>query len=194
MNMTNTQIHISRKNRSAAWMHFWPEGNGKAKPNHVLHHKDMSLKANDIDRYIQWNIEDLEMLTRKEHFNLHKIPGWNKGMRGGTSKFKGMTWEDMYGAEKAAEMKVKLSEAQSGLHNHNYGKPNWNSGKVMPKEMYATRSKKIAQYTLDGNLIAVYNSTRDAERMTGFAHNNISRCANGKCKQMNGYVWKFITT
>lgn len=132
------------------------------------------------------------MMSRKEHFELHKVPGWNRGSRGGESKFKGMTWENAYGAEKAAAMKARLSEAQSGPRNHNYGKPNWNSGKAMPAGMYASRSRKIAQYTLDGKLIAVYESTRDAERKTGFAHNNISECAKGNCRQMNGYVWKFI--
>lgn len=39
---------------------------------YVLHHIDPSWKENDMERYIQWNIEDLEMLTLKEHNLIHE--------------------------------------------------------------------------------------------------------------------------
>ena len=59
------------KNRKNAWIHFYPEGNGKAKPGYVLHHKDETLRKNDPERYNEWRIEDLEMMTMTEHFLLH---------------------------------------------------------------------------------------------------------------------------
>ena len=59
------------KNRKNAWIHFYPEGNGKAKPGYVLHHKDETLRKNDPERYNEWRIEDLEMMTMSEHFLLH---------------------------------------------------------------------------------------------------------------------------
>ena len=59
------------KNRKNAWIHFYPEGNGKAKPGYVLHHKDETLRKNDPERYNEWRIEDLEMMTMAEHFLLH---------------------------------------------------------------------------------------------------------------------------
>ena len=192
MCMTNQQIHISRKNKAEAWKHFWPEGNGKAKPDYVLHHINPNWIKDDIERYIQWNVDDVIMMSRADHFKLHDVPGWNKGMKMAPSKYKGMTWKEIYGEDKATEMSARLSLSQSGERNHNFGKPNWNSGKKMPHEMYAARCKKIAQYTLDGELVKVYDSTREAQRQTGFAHNNISFCARGKCKQMNGFVWRFI--
>ena len=59
------------KNRKNAWIHFYPEGNGKAKTGYVLHHKDETLRKNDPERYNEWRIEDLEMMTMSEHFLLH---------------------------------------------------------------------------------------------------------------------------
>lgn len=36
-----------------------------------MHHKDTSLRENDIERYIQWNYEDIEIMTQSEHTRLH---------------------------------------------------------------------------------------------------------------------------
>lgn len=67
--LTKEQHSISRRNRLSAWKYFYPEGNGMAKKGYVLHHKDPHF---DVERYIQWNIEDLQMLTLKEHNLVHK--------------------------------------------------------------------------------------------------------------------------
>ncbi len=65
--------HLNLEGRkSKAWMHFYPEGKGYAKPGYVLHHKDTTLRAEDPKRYAQWNPEDLVMLTRAEHTQLHQ--------------------------------------------------------------------------------------------------------------------------
>lgn len=69
--MENKIRKISDKNRSAAYLHFFPEYNGKCKPGWVLHHKDTSLKENDIQRYISWNIDDLVPMLRGDHIALH---------------------------------------------------------------------------------------------------------------------------
>ena len=54
-----------------AWKHFYPEGNGKAKPGYCLHHKDETLRHENPDRYEEWRIEDLVMITSSEHGRLH---------------------------------------------------------------------------------------------------------------------------
>ena len=64
--------YISRKNKKKAREYFGITG----KPNLVLHHKDPNWKTNNIDRYIQWNPEDLIVMTRAEHNSLH-----NKGKK-----------------------------------------------------------------------------------------------------------------
>lgn len=71
--MTEKELKaFSHRNRSRAWKEFYPEGKGqRAKPGYVLHHKDPTWKYNDPIRYAEWRIEDLEMLTYKEHSEVH---------------------------------------------------------------------------------------------------------------------------
>lgn len=52
--------------------------------------------------------------------------------------------------------------------------------------------KKVAQYDLEGNFIAIYPSTKEAWRQTGVNSGRISECANGKRKKAKGYIWKYI--
>lgn len=51
--------------------------------------------------------------------------------------------------------------------------------------------KKIAQYDLNGNLIATYKSLTDAEK-EGFTLCQISKCCNNKQDTHKGYRWTFI--
>ena len=68
--------------------------------------------------------------------------------------------------------------------NINYGTRNTRSAKA--------KSKPVGQYTLDGKLIKVWQSTREVQRQLGFSQGNITRVANGKYKTAYGYVWKYI--
>lgn len=51
------------------------------------------------------------------------------------------------------------------------------------------RKKTIEQYDMEGNLIARYASTAEAERITKFPQKSIQKCAQGRCKTSHGYVW-----
>lgn len=62
-------------NHEKAWKYFYPEGNGKAKKGFHLHHINPRWRHEDIKRYNQWNIEDLQMMTASEHMKLHKKLG-----------------------------------------------------------------------------------------------------------------------
>lgn len=54
------------------------------------------------------------------------------------------------------------------------------------------RGKRVGQYTLDGTLVAIYPSSREAARQTGFKQSSISICCIGKRKTAYGYIWKYI--
>ena len=69
--------------------------------------------------------------------------------------------------------------------NINHGTHNERSGK--------TRSKPVGQYTLDGELVKVWQSTHKVERQAGFSQGNISKVANGKRKQAYGFIWKYVS-
>lgn len=55
-----------------------------------------------------------------------------------------------------------------------------------------TKSNPVGQYTLDGELIKVWASPREAGRRAGFDNSTIYNVANGKRKTHKGFVWKYI--
>lgn len=68
--------------------------------------------------------------------------------------------------------------------NMNHGTRNERSAKAL--------SKPIGQYTLDGDLVDVWQSANEVERQTGFSHGYICETANGKYKQAYGFIWKYV--
>lgn len=50
----------------------------------------------------------------------------------------------------------------------------------------------VAQYDLDGNLLATYNGLREAARAIGKQSSAIIECCNGNRQTAYGYVWKKI--
>ena len=70
-------------------------------------------------------------------------------------------------------------------------KENCNHG-TRNERVAKTQSKPIGQYTLDGDLVKVWQSTNEVERQTGFRHGCISEVANGNRKTAYGFIWKYI--
>lgn len=55
-------------------------------------------------------------------------------------------------------------------------------------------SKAVLQIDKDTNeVIKEFPSLSQVYRETGFAQGNISKCCNGKYKQMYGYIWKYAS-
>lgn len=57
---------------------------------------------------------------------------------------------------------------------------------------YVGSSKRVAQYDKEYNLVAVYDSARDAERKTGIGFRMISRVCSGNRECTHGYNFKFV--
>lgn len=51
-------------------------------------------------------------------------------------------------------------------------------------------SRKVGQFDFDGNLIATYDSIKQAHQSTNINRSNINSCVNGKAKSAGGYIWK----
>ena len=75
-------------------------------------------------------------------------------------------------------------EWSTRIENCNHGTRNERSAKAL--------SKSIGQYTRDGELVKIWPSVSAAQRQTGFSRGNISQAANGKLKQVYGFVWKYV--
>lgn len=71
------------------------------------------------------------------------------------------------------ETRKKMSESHKGM---------------IPKN---NPPKKVYQYTLDGALVGIYESTRQAARDTGFRQTHICACCNGNEKQYKGFQWSY---
>ena len=101
------------------------------------------------------------------------------------------------GKHHSEETKRKISEAHKGEKAVWYGKHfseehrkklsenHYMKGKFGAKH---PRSIPIVQLTLDGQLVNIYESSYEAERV-GFIVSAINRCINGKLKTHKGYKW-----
>lgn len=53
------------------------------------------------------------------------------------------------------------------------------------------QSKKVAQYSIDGELIKTFNSQLDAANEVGSCSSEIGKVASGKQKTCKGFVWRY---
>ena len=54
-----------------------------------------------------------------------------------------------------------------------------------------SKAKRVKQIDREGNLIKVWEATRDIERYLGINHGSISSCCNGKLMTAGGYIWRY---
>ena len=79
-------------------------------------------------------------------------------------------------------------------YNCNYGTRNERAGKAISKAKKGIPnekcSKKILQFTLDGEFIREWQSMAECTR-NGFDQSNVCNCCQGKRKSAYGYIWKY---
>lgn len=97
---------------------------------------------------------------------------WNKGKTYHTGKH----WNH------SEEAKKKLSEI-------NKGKKHTEETKRKISESH--KKKTIYQYTLDGELVGVWNKAKDAANELGISQSGIVMCCNGKLNKSKGYRWSY---
>lgn len=155
--LTKEQNRISRRNRIRASKYFdLPDG-------WVLHHKDVTLRHNDIERYIEWRPEDLVPMSRVEHNKLHFTGNGNPNYGKNTPKevrekisntlYGRYRGEDSphYGKKLSEETKSKISESRKGKCS---GEDHYMYGKHLDDD---TKSK--ISNTLKGRYCGSLNST-----------------------------------
>lgn len=91
--------------------------------------------------------------------------------------------------EDKTQNSVDCLEWCTNEYNQNYGTRNERVSKARINN--SKISKPVLQLTKNGELVAEYPSTREAERQTVIDPSSISKCCNGKQNSAGGYVWKY---
>ena len=94
------------------------------------------------------------------------------------------------GSPCSEETKNKISEAKKGkpiFSEYQKAKRSKDySGEKNPN------AKKVAQYDLNGNLINIFTTIREASKITSANETCISLCCNKKQKTCKNFVWRFV--
>lgn len=53
------------------------------------------------------------------------------------------------------------------------------------------KTKTVYQYTLDGKIVNIFKSSRDAERKGKYNHSCICNCICGRIKTYKGFIWRY---
>lgn len=73
-------------------------------------------------------------------------------------------------------------------YNANYGTRN---ERIKKNNYKLGRPKEVYQYSIAGELIRTWTSTRTIETYMGICHTSISKCCRGITKTCGGFIWKF---
>ena len=77
-----------------------------------LHHKDMTLRYNDIERYHKWRIQDVVLLTRAEHMRIHMAIKIKKGSKKPVSQKRKIRNSVIAARKRFKGMKVRVFKQQ----------------------------------------------------------------------------------
>lgn len=69
-------------------------------------------------------------------------------------------------------------------------KENINYG-TRTERMSKTKSKPVVQKSLQGEVIKIWPSAKEIQRVLGYSHGNICDCCNNKFKYRYGYLWQY---
>lgn len=86
--------------------------------------------------------------------------------------------ESKRGIPRSQETKRKVAEALRGIPHS--------------EERKRKKSIPVAQYTEEGELIAIFYGAREASRQTGIYSSSINACCRGKLKTSGGFIWKYV--
>ena len=100
--------------------------------------------------------------------------------------------------------KTHTQETIRKIIEANKGKPAYNKGKTYDELFTPEKAKwlrehainnavKTVQMDLDGNIIKVWNSAKEASRELGIEYTGICKCRKGEFKTYHNFIWKPYT-
>lgn len=86
------------------------------------------------------------------------------------------------------ESRIKMSKSHKGMKTSKETREKQSKNHINNPSL----SKRVLQYTKDGQFIAEYPSLSEAERKTKVSTCSISRCCSGQLKSAGGSIWKYL--
>lgn len=182
----------------------WQNGNGYVR-NEYMHRAIQKYGWNNISHVIvKSGISKSEACeTEKELIKqfscCDKMFGYNI-LEGGdtphiTEEMKDKLREKRTGSKASVETREKMRKSRLKFLSSNpdaLAKNKINIQKAIDKAA-KIHGKKVVQFDLNWNKIAVWESTREAERCLGIQHSHIGKCCNHvpKYKTAGGYRWEY---
>lgn len=113
-------------------------------------------------------------------------------------KIKGKTYEEIYGPEKAAELKLIRRKQMSGKNNPMFGKIGTMSGKTLNadarRKISLKRRLKVNQLDLCGNIIKTWDTVEEAADHVGIYYSGIQHVASrlSSDRTAGGFRWQYV--
>ena len=152
--------------------------------------------ATNLDRDIALKYE-MDIISKIKRYNLggpltNLTDGGEYHLAGLSTKNKGKTYEEIYGLEKALELKEKR---RRHLIGNDFGKKlkGRKMSEKQKKFLSESKSKKIKQLDSDFNLIKIWNSAIEASESLGLYLGSIHNVlGNSRNKSAGGFYWEYL--
>ena len=182
----------------------WGGGNGYAR-NEYMHRAIKKYGWENIEHIILFDglLEadacEIEKSLIKKHKTNEKEFGYNIESGGQCSNLAESTKQKLREAHigksvsKEAREKMRASRNRFLSENPEEYKKTMDNMMLAVEKAAELKRKPVIQYDLDGNFLAVWNSTREAERVLGIYHSHIAKCCNKvpKYNTAGGYRWEY---
>ena len=158
--------------------------------NHPYIQKERIMKLfKNKDGYL---MVDFTKDSRKKHFQVHRLVA-NAFIPNPDNKPEVNHLNEIVYDNRADNL-----EWATRKENNNYGNRNKKASISLKKYSVESAerckklfSKKVFQFSKEGELLNVWSSTSEAGRKLGFSQSDISKCCRGKKKGIKGFVFKY---
>ena len=169
----------------------WNNGNGYKNQPKIWSDIQNSDWNKDWEHNVIGKFEDKDEALNIEEMFIRLFDSTNEGYN--TSAY------SSHSCKHSEETKKKISESEIGItfsEEHKKKISEAHIGKHFSEEHKKKLSESmgvngILQFSKNGEFIAEYPSTKEAERQTGCYQTNICKCCKGKLKTCGGYIWKY---